>query len=344
MSSTAHTSDVEMDTAAQWLAENRRMALATVVHTWGSAPRAAGSHLLVDADGNFQGSVSGGCIEGAVITEVPQVLSSGEPQLLSFGVTNERAWEVGLTCGGKVGVYLEPYGQEPTWTLIQNERDARRAVARVVDLDSGRSRILGRNINQGDLNLDDHFHNEAAQMLHAGRSGLLRQPSEDADPRQIFIRTWSPPMRLIIVGAVHIAQALAPMARIAGFQVTIVDPRKAFANTERFPDTPLLDQWPEEALAELKPDAGSAVITLGHDPKIDDEALIHALHSEAFYIGALGSTRTHAKRLKRLEKHHNEETLQKIHAPIGLNLGGRAPQQIAVAILAQIIQVRCGAR
>ncbi|MDJ0837665.1 MAG: XdhC family protein [Acidobacteriota bacterium] len=326
----------ELARARAWLAEGRRVALATVVSTWGSSPRATGSHLVCAQDGAFLGSVSGGCIEGSVITGAEDVMKDGVNRVLEFGVTNERAWEVGLTCGGKVAVLVEPFTDSEHWDTLDRERKARRGIARIVDLDEGRVRLLGGNIDRGNLELDETLKTEAGSLLRAGRSGMLTDPE-----RRLFQRTYAPPARLIIVGAVHIAQTLAPMAALAGFAVTIVDPRRAFASKERFPNVPLLDQWPEDAFPQLELDEGCAVVTLGHDPKLDDPALTLALQSSAFYVGALGSKKTHAKRLARLGKQLDSGLLDRIHAPVGLNLGGRAPNQIAVSILAQIIQVRC---
>ncbi|HEX7006524.1 MAG TPA: XdhC family protein, partial [Alphaproteobacteria bacterium] len=172
------------------------------------------------------------------------------------------------------------------------------------------------------------------EALRHDRSGILK-----AGDGNLFVHVYNPPLRLIIVGAVHIAQALAPMAAVAGYDVTIVDPRGAFATKARFPDVTLTDEWPDDAMKRLAPDARTAVVTLTHDPKLDDPALQVALRSEAFYIGALGSRRTHASRQQRLaEAGFTAAEMARIHAPIGLPLGGRAPAEIAVAIMAQIIQ------
>lgn len=207
-------------------------------------------------------------------------------------------------------------------------------VALVTRLADGRQALLSDGAFAGDLGIDEGAAEEVRARLSAGQSGTLA-----ADPG-LFVRVYLAAARLIIVGAVHIAQILAPMAALAGFDVTVVDPRRAFASPERFPGVALIDDWPDEALARLVPDAQTAVVLLSHDPKLDDPALHAALASPAFYIGALGSRRTHEKRLARLEEAGLAHLAHRIHAPVGLNLGGCAPAEIAVAALAQIIQVR----
>ncbi len=176
---------------------------------------------------------------------------------------------------------------------------------------------------------------EIREMLRAARSGMLAEGT-------LFVRSYVPAYRLLIIGAVHIAQALSTIAAQCGYQVTVIDPRRAFATEERFAGVELSTQWPDEAMARLRPDAQTAVVTLAHDPKIDDPALVAALNSEAFYIGALGSRRTHSKRLERLTEQGMGEQLARINAPVGLKLGGRSHAEIAVAILAQMIQARYG--
>ena len=187
---------------------------------------------------------------------------------------------------------------------------------------------------EGGLDLSGEQQATVRRMLVADRSGVL------AGTEDLFVRSYARPPRLIVVGAAHISQFLAPMAALAGFDVTVIDPRRAFASAERFPGVTLIDDWPDQAFGRLKLDATSAVVTLTHDPKIDDPALIAALGSPVFYIGALGSKRTHAKRVARLAEAGLGDKATRIHAPVGLDLGGRAPREIAVSILAQVVQVR----
>jgi len=188
---------------------------------------------------------------------------------------------------------------------------------------------------KGDVALNTEQLAEARALLIAGRSAAL-----ETSKGEIFLRSYAPPPKMVIIGAVHIAQFLAPMAALAGFAVIVVDPRKAFASEARFPDVSLITEWPESALTKVGLDDHTAVVTLTHDPKLDDPALQAALKSPAFYIGALGSKRTHAQRVERLREHGLAELASRIHAPVGLDLGGRAAAEIAVSVLAQVIQER----
>lgn len=218
---------------------------------------------------------------------------------------------------------------------LQQARAEKRAAALVTDLTDGRQRLLAEAGGFGELPLTPAQEAAVADALAADRSGPL--PEHPA----LFVQVYNPPLRLLIVGAVHISQALAPIAQIAGYEVVVIDPRKAWASAERFPGVRLLDDWPDEAMRALAPDHRSAVVVLTHDPKLDDPALRVALHSPAFYIGALGSRKTHAKRLARLsDEGLNAGDLARIHAPIGLAIGARSPAEIAIAILAQITQVQ----
>lgn len=228
-------------------------------------------------------------------------------------------------------------------TVLQQLQEARRhkrPVALVTDLDNGGEALIDDGeVVAGALVLSAPQLQGIEAAIRHDRGGRLPAPGES-----LFVEVFNPPLRLIIVGAVHIAQALGPMARIAGYEVTVVDPRRAFASDSRFPELPVRHDWPDDALRELAPDRRTAVITLTHDPKLDDPALQVALESDAFYIGALGSTRTHAKRLQRLaEAGLSDAQLQRIHGPLGLPLGGRAPAEIAIAALAQMTQVLHGA-
>ena len=324
-----------LERANAWRGAGVGAALATVVRTWGSSPRPVGSHLAVDAQGSFVGSVSGGCIEGAVIHEALPTIADGRPRLLDFGVSDEQAWEVGLACGGRVQVYVERLDDEASLTAILAALAERRASASVTRLADGARCLLQNGEMSGALVLGAEQMQEARTRILADSSGPL-QCAEG-----LFLRVYAPAPRMLVVGAVHIAQALAPMAELAGFAVTIIDPRRAFAAAARFPEQSLCTDWPDEALAHFRPDLLTAVITLSHDPKLDDPALVAALRSEAFYIGSLGSKRTHGQRLERLrELGFDAPSLARIHAPIGLDLGGRLPAEIAVSILAQVLQVR----
>lgn len=322
-----------LDQSQRWQHADQGVAMATVVATWGSSPRPVGSHLAVNAAGEFAGSVSGGCIEGAVIEEAQAAIADGQPRLLEFGVSDEQAWEVGLACGGRVQVHVEKLVPD-VFDRMMRERAAKRPVARVIRLSDKASALVTADGVIGELALAPSRREALATRLTSGQSGALD------DSGDIFARVYVPAPRLLIVGAVHIAQALAPMATMAGFDVTVIDPRRAFASEARFPDIALTDEWPDDALNRLVPDAQTAVVTLSHDPKIDDPALAVALASPAFYIGSLGSKRTHEKRIARLTDLGLADQIDRIHAPVGLDLGGRYPSEIAVAILGEIIRVR----
>jgi xanthine dehydrogenase accessory factor len=305
--------------ALDWHGAGRKVALATVVETWGSAPRPVGSQLVIDGEGAMEGSVSGGCVEGAVVIEALDALEDGHPRVLDYGVSDDEAFAVGLACGGRIRVLVEPVGLALPVEVLEAlvaARAARRPVACVTSLRGGVPRLAAA----GDW--PDRFRMD--------RSGL----EEDGET---FVGVHNPPLRMVVVGAVHIAQALLPMARACGHDPVLVDPRPAFGTAARFPGETILDDWPDAALAGLGLDARSCVVTLTHDPKLDDPAIRAALASEVFYIGCLGSTRTHAKRVARLEEAgFGAAEIARIHAPVGLDIGARSPAEIAVSVMAEI--------
>ena len=286
--------------------------------------------MAVREDGAFIGSVSGGCIEGAVIGEAQAALHDGKPRNLKFGVTNEEAWAVGLACGGTIEVNVTPItkaAERATLSALNKARDEKRAVVLATELATGRTQLI---------------------YPDAGGSGALAEAavkaarhdesaSVDAEGTSWFLTVFNPPLDLAIIGAVHIAQPLARMAALADYAVRIIDPRTAFATEDRFPQVALSHDWPDEALAAKPLTARSAIVALTHDPKLDDPALTAALRSAAFYIGALGSKQTHARRLERLkEAGFSDAELARIHGPIGLKIGARSPAEIAVSILGEM--------
>lgn len=326
--------DEVLEQAADWQKAGREVALATVVETWGSAPRVEGSQLAVNADGTFVGSVSGGCIEGAVVKEALETLEKNAPRLLKFTVSNEQAWDVGLTCGGEVSVFVEPAPD----TAVLEELINKRPLARISDLKSGKYALIEDGEVSGELKISDDLIQQARQALSHDSS--TRIGDED---HPLFIHALNPNMRMVVIGGVHIAQALAPLARAADIDVTVVDPRSAFANDVRFDDVPYIVAWPDEGMEELDIDSRTAVVVLSHDKKIDDPALTYALKSDAFYIGALGGSKNHGRRLKRLkEQGFTDEELARIHGPIGYDIGAKTPAEIAVSILAQVIAAKHG--
>ncbi|MEO0621634.1 MAG: XdhC/CoxI family protein [Pseudomonadota bacterium] len=320
------------ETALSWHREGRGAALATVVDTWGSAPRPIGAQLAISGASDLMGSVSGGCVEGAVIAEALEGIEAGDARLMEFGVSDDDAFAVGLTCGGRIRVLVEPIGSalpEEFLTTLVEARSERRPIAietRIAPADTPIARI-GRP--------EHRFlgYSDVPTRFDADRSGF-----EEAAPDR-FISIHNPPLRLAIVGGVHIAQPLAAMARHAGYDVIVIDPREAFASPERFPGERLVHDWPDAALDALGLDLRTAVTLLTHDPKIDDAALMRALPSEAFYIGALGSKRTHAKRVARLqEAGFSEAQIARIDGPIGLDIGARSPAEIALSVLAEMTE------
>jgi len=327
-----------LDSAAAWLAEGRRSALATVIETWGSSPRPVGSLMAVDEACRMAGSVSGGCIEGDVVRQAVEVMADGTPRLLSYGVSSERAWDLGLPCGGRVQVRLETArSDDPVLAALLDAKAAKRPVALLTGLEHGGRALLGPAVGI----LAGGWEPPGAAIAAAGpalRKDCSRTVETEAGP--VFIRPFNPPLRLVIIGAVHIAQLLAPMAALAGYEVTVADPRRAYATAERFPEVRLVAAWPEMALETLQPDARTAVVTLTHDAKLDDPALAHALASDAFYIAALGSTRTTAKRRARLaERGFDPAAIARVHGPAGLPIGSVTPAEIALSILAQMTAV-----
>jgi xanthine dehydrogenase accessory factor len=306
--------------AERWRRAGRGVAVATVIETFGSAPRPVGSHLVVDDSGRFLGSVSAGCVEAEVVTAALDVIADGAPRVLTFGVADETAWRVGLSCGGRIGVLVATLNAAAAAVLeISNRRIAARiAHAIATPLDGGDPRLI-----------------EAGDPREAERGVVIHEG------RRWFVEWREPAPRLVIVGAVHLAQSLAPMARLAGFEPIIVDPRDAYATRERFPGVHLNLRWPDDALAEIGLDASTALVALTHDPKIDDPALTQALASDCFYIGALGSRATHARRIERLSaKGVARDALARIRAPVGLDIGALGPAEIAVSVLGELILER----
>lgn len=362
--------DIRTDVDA-WLAQGRRVALATVLRTWGSAPRPAGAALALTEDGSFTGSVSAGCVEGAVIEAAGEVLAGAAPRRLSYGVSDDRAWSLGLACGGEITLWvatLDPVLWRAAWQAV----DARRAAlwTRVVDGPPG---WLGRecvSVGAADPELGTVGDPDRPNRSSAGAghkilgspelAGLLEAaedlgsgPNEPArlvtltagrDELEVFVGPLQPRRRLVIVGATHIAQDLVRLAATLDLETVVVDPRAAFANRERFPAAGIVTvAWPRDAVQQMVLDADTAVAVLSHDPKLDDDVLALALRSAAGYVGALGSRRTQAERRERLAAMGLDEgQLARIHGPIGLDLGGRSPAEIALSILAQVVAVTYG--
>lgn len=341
----------------RWLAEGKQVALATVVSTWGSAPRPAGSKMAISSQGEMSGSASAGCVEGAVVEEALASLRDGRPRRLHYGVADDSAWTVGLACGGDIRLYVEPLaplllGASPIFAFWRDAVAADQPIVRACVIDEtsewgGKSLLVdseGRSAGELPGAIEPGVRLDALALVRGGASALKSYLAGEA-PVEVFLDVTLPPPTLIIVGAVHIAIELARLAKILGFRVVVVDPRRGFNTRERFPMADeLKSTWPDEALREVGVTMSTAVAMLAHDPKIDDPAAITALRSPAFYVGALGSKRTNRLREERLrEAGITPLELERLRAPIGLDLGGRSPEEIALSVLAEIVAARAGA-
>ncbi len=315
--------------AAGWLEAGHAAKVATVVDTWRSSPRPVGSQMVVCNDGRFVGSVSGGCVESAVLQAAAELGSDEPPRLLSFGVSSEQAWSVGLPCGGRIEVLLSNFPAVVAGAY-QRARAERTAVVVGTAL-SGNIEVWSRHSLPASADL-------AAAVKRGLSSGESRWFGEGAE--RIFLHAVLPARRLILVGAAHLSQAVAQFAGPLGYAATVVDPRRAFATLERFPGVTLVHDWPDEAIPALSPDSSTAVVVLSHDAKIDEPALAAALRTDCFYIGALGSGRTQRARRDHLAAAgFDERSLARIHGPVGIDIGASTAAEIAIAILAEVIQV-----
>ena len=303
-------------TIDRWRARGERVALATVVATRRSAPRPVGSKLAVSEGGELFGSVSGGCVEGDVAVQAAEVIASGTPRLLSYGITDDQAWEVGLPCGGEIDVFVErleaelPDPEEPgvSLTVLEGERAGERRLGAPGTIEPGPSRVL------------------------------------ELDGETVFAEVLGPPPRLLVFGAVDTAEALCRAAGLLGWRTAVVDARPGLATRERLPSAgELLIAWPGEAFERLRPDADTAVVVLTHEDRFDIPALAGALESDVFYVGALGSRRNQARRRERLlELGVPEERIARIAGPSGLDIGAESPAETALSILAEILARRAG--
>lgn len=327
----------------RWRASGERLALATVIAVEGSAPRGTGAKMLVTGGGDLAGSVSGGCVEGAVVEEALGVLGSGMPKTATFGIDRDMMWDVGLACGGEIEVFIESLerGTQPTFdehdTLCTVVRGPDRVGERVIVRHEAAG--TSRHGSTGSAALDEGIVAAAAAMPLSAAPKVV-----DVGEHEVFVDACAPPQRLIIVGAVHSGVALAQFAARAGFEVVVVDPREKFNNRERFPNASrLVVGWPEDELPALGVDQHTYVAVLSHDEKFDDPTLAHVLRRGARYVGAIGSRKTQAKRRARLaENGVTAEQIATLHGPIGLDIGADTPEEIAISVLAEMIAARHG--
>ena len=304
-----------LDELNAWIDGQEEIAIATVIETWGSSPRPLGSKMLVTRSGKMAGSVSNGCIEGAVFDEAQKVLKTGKSEIAAFGVADDVAFDVGLACGGHIEVFVQP--------LTAAHRQL------VGMLNRGEAATLTTNLMTGET--------EVMRGTPDG-SELARRNGD------LFVEPLRRPAHLVIIGAIHIAIPLHRLAKLMGYRVTVVDARAKFANKERFPEADeVVVAWPDEAMSKITVDGSTYVVILTHDPKFDIPALRSVLKTSAGYVGAIGSRKTNQNRFDALRKEgFTEEQLSRVHGPIGLDLGGRGAEETALGILAEITAVRFG--
>jgi xanthine dehydrogenase accessory factor len=347
-----------LDPITKWWEANDTFGLATVVRTFSSAPREPGAAMAVSEAGEVVGSVSGGCVEGAVYELATQVTASGTPVLQRYGISDDDAFAVGLTCGGIIDIFVEPASRERFAYLGEIADDVRQgipvAVATVIEGPGivGARRIIWEGqrtagtLGAGDR-LDAAVDDDARGMLAQGLTGVRRYGPEGErrrDELAIFVQSFAPAPRMLVFGAIDFAAAVAKAGKFLGYRVTVCDARPVFATKSRFPDADeVITDWPHRYLSGSTTDQRTVICVLTHDPKFDVPLLEVALRRPAAYIGAMGSRRTHDDRLKRLrEAGLTEEELARLRSPIGLDLGARTPEETAIAIAAELIQLRWG--
>jgi xanthine dehydrogenase accessory factor len=329
----------------EWSKNGRLIALATVIKTWGASPRTVGAKMAVNDKGDITGSVSGGCVEGAVVSASMETIKTGNAQLLHFDVADKTAWEVGVACGGQIDVFIRLLDTELLTAFRQAiDLDEVIALSTVID---GEEKITGSEIcvfpnGKWTGEIDDKLRGEIVQRTLEVLESKQPFQTQIWEGTELLIDVMPPPPTLVIVGGVHIAVALVKIAKASGYRVIVVDPRRQFGTRVRFPNADqIIQKWPDDAFEEMKINNNTAIAMLTHDPKIDDPGLLIALPSNAFYVGALGSRKTQVSRRERLlAAGLKEEYLNRIHGPIGLDLGGRSPEEIALAIMAQVVQQR----
>jgi len=327
----------------EWFAAGQELAMATVVHAGGSTPRPVGARMLISSEGRMAGSVSGGCVETTVYGEMMDLLQGGPPRLLHFGITEDMIWDVGLACGGTIDVFLQRIDPDLAGAVARSAATKEPFVLATILAGQGMGTafLVDRQATLP-AGADEELAAAARQVL-AGRSGRGVVQAVGPD-RQVFFEAFLPPPLMIIIGGVHIAIPLTRFAKELGFAVVVADPRAKFANRERFPEADeVLQEWPDEALAHFNVDESTYIVLLTHDPKIDEPTLAAALKTPAAYVGAIGSRQTHAGRRERMASWGvTAEDLQRVYGPIGLDLGGRSPQETALAIIAEVVAVKHG--
>jgi xanthine dehydrogenase accessory factor len=340
----------------RWRLAGKPVAVARVIGVEGSGPRDPGATLVVNSDNEVAGSVSGGCVEGAVVSEAMQVLQSSTPRVVSYGIADEDAFAVGLTCGGTIRILIEPLDWLPIYEVLRDALHEEEAVCLVSVVEGaplGTKLIVGEELEAigslGDLGLDEVVTRDALGQLESGVTGT-RHYGQHGEARQdavsVFIESFGRRPRMIIFGAVDFTAALASIAKVMGYHVTVCDARPAFATLRRFPSAEqVVVDWPDRYLQDVGPELGplDAVCVLTHDHKFDVPAITAALATRVGYIGAMGSRRTTEQREQRLRQAGvSEAELQRVAAPIGLDIGARTPEETAISICGEIIAARTG--
>jgi xanthine dehydrogenase accessory factor len=328
----------------EWQAAGERVAMATVVRVLGSAPRPVGARMIVSSAERMAGSVSGGCVETTVYEELMDILAGGPPRNLHFGITDDMIWDVGLACGGTIDVFCQELDPKLVAAFDDlADKGEPFALAMVIsgEKDLGSTALIA---GEGTvLGPDDHRLVSMARQLVRARTEV-GQIQAIAPGTEVFVEPFLPPPVLIIIGGVHVAIPLTRFAKELGFYVVVADPRAKFGNRERFPEADkVLVEWPDEALAHLAVDDATFIVLLTHDPKIDEPTLATALKTEAAYIGAIGSRKTHAERYERMASWGiSGDDLGRVYGPIGLDLGGRTPEETALSVIAEVVAVKNG--
>ncbi len=348
-----------LESLQRWYAEGVPVGLATVVAVRKSAPRQPGASMAVTPRGEVAGSVSGGCVEGAVFEESQAVLASGVAKRLSYGISDDDAFSIGLTCGGEIDLFVEVLDRErlPSFEAlvasIQSEEPV--AVATVLDL-GGTGLPIGAKLvvwpdraegSLGHADLDDAVAEDTRGLLLQGQTAQRRYGARGErrlDEVAVFIQSFAPKPRMYVFGAIDFAAAVARIGSFLGYYVTVCDAREIFATSKRFPEADeVIVEWPHRFLPNAPIDTRTVICVLTHDPKFDVPLLEVALRTDAGYIGAMGSRRTHEDRLARLlERGLTEDEISRLRSPIGLDIGGRTPEETAVSIAAEVIQLRWG--
>jgi xanthine dehydrogenase accessory factor len=351
-----------LETLDSWTGDGVDIGRAVVVRTFGSAPRPEGAVLLYAADGRIAGSVSGGCVEGAAAEEIDKARASGHARVIRYGISDEQAWDVGLACGGTIDVLVEPIAPAAVVAAARASLGAGghgSAVVTPLPADSPPGVFGPHEPGEGappvpELILHDDGRLEGSlgspeldgQLVEAAGEALKRGLSRTVElgGRSLFVEVFPVRPRLVVVGAVEVARSLVRLARELGFETVVIDGRSSFATPERFPDVDrLIVGWPDEVADEIGLGPNDAVAVLTHDVKFDEPAIVEALRRGCRYVGAVGSKKTQGDRRARLlEAGVSESELAKLRGPVGLDLGGRAPAETALAILAEIVAERYG--